>query len=390
MGLVFLKLISPRGVTRRVTSSTFHLRGSARRFFALLTIGYGLVAVSSVLGAIREVPAPSFAQTKPAPAKPAPAPASDKPALDQLVFKDGDRVRGRLLEAGEVIVFQSERFGVLRVASAEAEVILASPPATVVATTTVEQAQVAEKVDDGEVAVERWPFSPLQMAQALKQFFGSWHGRFSVAAEVLQDAREHGTATVEARLQRKWKEDEVQLTARYDYASINEAAATDMVKADGVWRHDLPKQLFAIYRPSVEWNRQYYREGLPSDYVLMQQEVGAGVNLLNTENRKLRTGVSENLFDVWVTPTGSHSSQTVESLFAEFEAKLPWRVTLTNRGVWYYSIASKTDGWENRFEVSKKLTETLTIGARHDIRRNNPDVRSADYERLRVLFGFDF
>jgi hypothetical protein len=86
----------------------------------------------------------------------------------------------------------------------------------------------------------------------------------------------------------------------------------------------------------------------------------------------------------------SHTSQTVESLFAEFEAKLPWRISLTNRGVWYYSIRTKDEGWENRFEVSKKLTETLTVGVRHETRRNNPDVRAADYERLRMLFGLDF
>lgn len=314
----------------------------------------------------------------------------DQPVLDELVFKDGDRVRGRLLEApGEVLVFQSERFGLLRVPAADAEVILGKPPTPAVA------AAVAAAADEGEkpkvdVEVERWPFSPLALTQGLKAFFGSWHGRFSVAVESLQDARDHSSATAEAKLQRKWKNDEVQLTGRYDYASVNETAATDMIKAAGVWRHDFPRKLFAVYRPSLEWNRQYYRAGAPADYVLLQQEIGAGVNLVNTDTRMLRAGVSANAFDVWVTPTDSHTSQTAESVFAEFEAKLPWRITVTNRGAWYYSFASQADGWENRFEINKKLTETLTVGARHEVRRDSPDMRSADYERLRLLFGFDF
>ena len=183
----------------------------------------------------------------------------------------------------------------------------------------------------------------------------------------------------------------MQLTARYDYATLDSTvSSTDMIKGAGVWRHDLPHKLFSVYRPTLEWNRAYYINGVPADYVLLQQEVGAGITLLNTTSRKFRVGLSENLFDTWGTTDGSHISQTVESVFSEVEAKLPWRIVVTDRGVWYYSFQNNTDGWENRFEVSKKLTETLTMGLRHEVRHNNPDVRSADYRRLRLLFGFDF
>lgn len=374
----FLKQISSRGVTWRVSSSTFIQRKASWRVAAVIGIGLGLAAGPA--WAVREVPGPLYA--KPVVAAVTPAPA--KPALDELIFRDGDRVRGRFIErAGDTLVFQSERFGLLRVPAADAEVTLVKPPAP-------EVAAEVQKDDKAKVVVEFWPFSPLAMTQALKEFFGAWHGRFNVAAEVLQDASEHDSATAEARLQRKWKRDEVQLNARYDYAAVTEQPSTDMVKADGVWRHDFPNKLFSIYRPSLEWNRAYFRDEVPADYVLLQQEVGAGVNLFDAETRKLRVGLSENLFDVWVTPTGDHISQTVESLFAEFEAKLPWRIALTDRGVWYYSFGAQDQGWENRFEINKKLTETLTIGVRHETRHNNPDVRSADYRRLRVLFGFDF
>ncbi len=46
------------------------------------------------------------------------------PARDVLVYPDGDRVQGRLVEkTGDTIVFQSDRFGLLRVPAAGAEVI---------------------------------------------------------------------------------------------------------------------------------------------------------------------------------------------------------------------------------------------------------------------------
>lgn len=373
---IFLKLILLPGVTRRVSSSTFVPRN--RSWCAVVWVGLAMLA--GPVAAVTEVPGPIYTRVESS------ATAADTAgeALDELVFRDGDRVRGRFVErAGDTLVFKSERFGLLRVPAADAEVTLARPPAPAVA------AQTA-KEEEGKVAFELWPFSPVALAEALKGVFGSWHGRFNVAAEVLQDAKDHNSAMAEARLQRKWERDEVQMSGRYDYAAVSELPSTDMIKADGVWRHDFRNRLFGIYRPSLEWNRAYYRGGLPSDYVLLQQEAGAGVNLFNRDTRKLRVGVSENFFDVWVTPTESHTAQTVESVFAEFEAKLPWRISLTNRGVWYYSVRTQDEGWENRFEISKKLTETLTVGARHETRHNNPDVRAADYERLRVLFGFDF
>lgn len=375
----FAKPFQLHGVEGRVTARVFPAR--CRRIVAGLVLGWvvGAGLGPGVRAAVQEGTGPLMA-----PATEESAGGAAKPMLDELVYHDGDRVRGRFVEqVGETIVFQSERFGLLHVAAKEAEVILAQMPDP-------EVVPVVEESERVPLTVERGPFSPRAVARELKEFFGSWHGRFNVGAEALNNTRDQSSVTVEARLQRKWKRDEAQMNLRYDYSALENVTSTDMVRGDAVWRHDFPKRFFAVYRPALEWNRAYFRSGVPADYVLLQQEIGAGINLFNVPTRKLRAGVSENMFDTWLTSEGEHVAQTVESVFAEFEAKLPWRITLTNRGIWYYSISDNTDGWENRFEISQKLTETLTIGARHEIRYNNPDVRVSDYERLRVLFGFDF
>ena len=50
--------------------------------------------------------------------------AAEVNAPDTLVYKDGDRVQGRVVSReGGVIVFKSERFGELRVAAADAAVV---------------------------------------------------------------------------------------------------------------------------------------------------------------------------------------------------------------------------------------------------------------------------
>ena len=166
------------------------------------------------------------------------------------------------------------------------------------------------------------------------------------------------------------------------------------MRGDGLWRHTFPKNRFAVYHPTFEWNRANIsttRLVPGGDYFLLQQEIGVGLSIWSTPLRKVRIGVSENLFDLWSQdPVPSHNSRAVQSAFVESEFKLPWRMSLTQRAVYYYSIASESTGWESTVELSKKFTETFSTSIRHEIRRNNPDGRAPDYTRLKLLFGVDF
>jgi hypothetical protein len=324
---------------------------------------------------------------------------------DILVYKDGDRIQGRLVEQSETtIVFQSDRFGDLRVPTNQAVVIKADKPVapapTAVIGTPLTSAQGAKKAAERAEAekLSRWAyFSPAVLAAGLRNTFGPWHGRLAFSTEVVSDTADRGTLSVDAQLKRKWTSDEVQLNGRYDYSETNtittatKLTTTDMVKGDGLWRHDFDKNSFAQYRPTLEWNRANFRAGRPADYVLLHQEIGAGITLITKPARKLRVGLSENLFDVWTTPApASHDARTSESAFVETELKLPWGLLLTDRGVYYYSFSSRGDGWENRVEVTKKFTETLSTAIRHEIRRGSPDGTAQDYTRLKLLLGLDF
>jgi hypothetical protein len=328
---------------------------------------------------------------------------------DTLVYKDGDRVRGRLVgQKDKVIIFQSDRFGELKVPASEVVVITAEKPAgptplpaVTVAPTTLPPARLAvPAAKPGEKAAEQaeaerdsiWEhFAPVVLKAHLRDFFGPWHGKFAFSAEMVSNTADQDNAGMEMQLQRKWKSDEVQLKGRYDFSETNHLTTTDLMKADGLWRHDFPEDVFALYHPNLEWNRASFNKGVPNDYVQMQQEIGAGVSLWPIQRRKVRIGVSENLFDVWnTTPGGIHTSRTVESAFLESELKMPWRMSLAQRGVYYYSVSSGKDGWENRIELSKKFTETLSTSLRQETRRYNPDGMTQDYSRLKLLFGVDF
>jgi hypothetical protein len=324
---------------------------------------------------------------------------------DTLVYKDGDRVQGTLVtRQNDVIVFRTDRFGEVRVPASDAVVIMAerSTPAVAAAasgeTPTVVAAGVhadtkeksaAEKAEEEKLSL--WEmFSPSVLTARVRNYFGPWHGRLALSNEVVADVTDRNNVAVEANLKRKWEKDEVQLTARYDYAQTNDVLTTDLFKGTGLWRHDFNKREFTQYRPTFEVNRASKFKGLPNDYYLLQQEIGVGFAVLITPTRKVRTGVSENLFDIWNSAPGTgHTSRAVASAFEELELTLPWRMGLTQRGVWY-PVRGQSDGWENRIELNKKLTETLSTSLQHEVRRNNPDGSAQDYTRMKLLFGFDF
>jgi hypothetical protein len=312
---------------------------------------------------------------------------SAEPAkYDILVYKDGDQLKGRLKERSATeIVFQSTRFGLLRVKVGDAKVVLANGEDDAIADSRAH-------TEEAEGPFTVWSLLSLRaLTSQLRNYFGPWHGRLALSSQIVSDTSDRTNDTVEAQFRRKWKKDNVQISARYDYSETNGLVTTDLVKAVAAWRHDFKGRLFANYGPSLEMNRAFSINGAPADYILLQQELGVGLNVFTSPKRNLRVGVAENVFDVWqIVPPDSHTSRTAESIFLEADWKLPWAMTLTERGVWYYSFNTGRDGWENKIELDKKLTETFTVGIRHEIRYNNPGVRVQDYTLLKLLMGIDF
>ena len=349
-------------------------------------IAYQLLCLIMIGGALRA-----------APAVPVAPPVAEAPLRDILVYADGDRVLGRLVERTQfLIVFRSDRFGEIRVPADQ--VVVLQPDRL---------AAVAPEVRLTQSDDER--FSPARLTAQLRSFFGPWHGKFAFSSELVTDTQQSSNLASEIQFKRVWRVDEVHFKGRYDFNQATNLTTTDMLRLEALWRHDFTKGLFALYRSSAEWNRASFTVTLPNDYLLLQQEVGVGLNLPNdylllqqevgvglnlftTERRKVRIGASENLFDVWNTSVANtpHSSRTLESAFLETEWGLPWRMSFNQRSVYYYSLSSATDGWENHVELSKKFTETLSTSIRQEMRRNNPDGTLQDYKRLKLLFALDF
>ena len=271
----------------------------ARALAAIARACCGWMVLTATLGLAPR----AFAQSPAAEAKEA-APS------EVLVFADGDRVRGRLIgRDGEFLVFQSVRFGELRVPAGDATIhplqtpdaartAAATEAATPVASAAAESASAATREGDvvspdgapGSIEMPgrgrpHWT-SPAALAIALRDFLGPWEGRLALSASMLTDSKRNEDFSAELRFRRRWTRDEARFTLNYDFSRTDGARDTDRLKGNGVLRHDFrDRPLFVNYRPTVEWNREFRVDDRPADYVLLQQEIGLGVNLVRGEDR---------------------------------------------------------------------------------------------------------
>ena len=186
-----------------------------------------------------------------------------------LIYADGDRVRGKLVErSGGVLVFQSEKFGLLRVPVTEAKIERGAGPAAAktpgspeVAKTAVAAGEKAgadrAKSENGEKEqTGGWAqFSPYSLTQGVRAFFGPWHGRIAFSTEIANDVTDRTNTTAEVRLKRKWRNNELEGIVRYDFAQSAEVTTKDVARLSGSWRRDFPRRFFGVYRPTLEWNR---------------------------------------------------------------------------------------------------------------------------------------
>lgn len=304
---------------------------------------------------------------------------------DVLVFPDGDRVQGSFVrrENGK-IVFQSPRFGNLTVPENEATVEITTPPAPPVAATLPMDATPATEEEEALARFRK------RIKRDIVRWWEPWRGRIAVSTDVVHDSKERSAFLVEGRFVRELAKDEIRVEPRYEYREEGGRTTVDFFRGFGYWRHDFNPRYFTLYRPTIERNQVNDGNFQPFPYTLLQQQAGVGVHIFKEKNRELRVGVAENFFNVWAINDDTRSSERVESIFIEAEVRLPWRVAITERGIWYYSVTSGDQGLDHEVELSKKLTESLSLGFRHEYRKNNPDVRVTDYERVRLLLGYDF
>lgn len=322
---------------------------------------------------------------------------------DSLLFKaNNDRLKGRLLaEEGDVLVFDTERFGVMRVPRAEvtltredvaAAVDGAPVPETSAPTVVTAEGPSHPPADHAAMADPSADAAQLVMASQHEPTAkrSPWRMHVAFSLELIHDASDKAEWIFELRAERKWARDELRFEPRYEYKSDNDRTTSDLLKLKTYYRHDFGRWWFAQYLPYYELNRQFSVQGVPLDYQYVRNEFGGGIRVIDRPGSILRIGVAESFYNIYLLDYPIDISLRSESVFMEAELDLPWRVSLRNRGqvLWYSDGGGQGIG--NELEVTKHLNDFWWIGVRHEYRVNAPELQGDDLSKLRVFLGVDF
>jgi hypothetical protein len=309
---------------------------------------------------------------------------------DALVFKsNGDRLNGTLVaEQGDVLVFETERFGVLRVAREEVTLERAERE-------TVRQVvSVNPPTPSGRAVIADGSADAVQLAMVSASPPASkatpWHMHVAFSAELIRDTADKSEWIFEFRAEKKWERDELRFEPRYEYKSENDRTTSDLLKLKTYYRHDIGRWWFVQYLPYYELNRQFTFQGVPLDYQYLRNELGGGIRVIDRPGSILRVGVSESFYNIDFLDYPAHRSLRGESVFVEAELELPWRVSIRDRGqvLWYSDGAGRGIG--NELEITKHLSDVWWIGIRHEYRVNAPELQGGDLSKLKVFLGVDF
>lgn len=313
---------------------------------------------------------------------------------DTLVFKNnGDRLAGTYVstENGQ-IVFNTERFGIMRIAQAEALVELESTAAGV-SKPAISEPQAGDAAMQPAMASASAEAAQLAMsapkAAAIPKA-DPWHVRLAFSTELTHDTADRTEWIFELRLERKWAKDELRIEPRYEFRSENDNATADLFKVHGYYRHDIGRWWFLQYLPYYELNRQYTYQNLPLDYQYLRNEFGGGVRVVDQPGKILRVGAAKSFYNIHLIKYDQDIALNGESVFVEAELDLPWRVSIRDRGQFLWYSDGDDQGAANELEVTKHLTDVWWIGIRHEFRMNAPELQGDDMTKLKLFLGVDF
>jgi hypothetical protein len=294
-------------------------------------------------------------------------------SADMLRFPDGQTISGRLVreEAG-VVVFSSASYGELRVPAhvvqverGDATASPTSPPSTTPA------------------VADAPPASPAKAPSA-------WRGRFALSAEDRADQKQRSEWSLELRLERKSPRYELRLEPRYELRREDGKAETDRLRVQAYARRVIARDWFALYRPVFVLDRQLRVKGTPAEYWLLAHELGGGRELVNRPGRELRVGFSAQLYQIEFYGLDESLHVAGPVIFLEADWDLPWATHLRNRTQAVHYPRFDQSGFVNELELTKKVTESLSLSVRHEYRQVSPDPRLESYRRLRLLLGYSF
>lgn len=365
----------------------------------------------------------AFATTRTTP-QPAPKQPAKKDAVEALpkigttgafYYEDGNRVTGKLVAVNpRVWILDSDRFGRLTIPRTEG---------TFIEITNYSVASMPESVEDMEriIAMEsdKAKHDQARADQALVdltadeqeditededdtwmdtvwRYIRPWKGRLSGFAWTGKDSGEQRTEYyLNLTLNREWTKDRLEADLRYDFRKKNGLLDKRRATMRSQFKHRFTDKWFLTYTPYIEYDG-YFENSKRINYILTQQQMGTGYYLLEKEKFSSTIALTYNYFAInTLADSASSDGNWVPAIKLDNRILLPWSFEIAQRGqMFFLDLASNGTGSgfgiENEFEILRKFTNNFSLTLRHEYRIDYPALNSNDYDRLRVLFNYEF
>jgi len=304
----------------------------------------------------------------------------------RLIYADGNQLTGQLVSA---TVFVADRFGVVRFDPAEARFAADLPGAP---------ARAADRPPSVRAAVVPTPAA----APPTPRVEPWWHPwKFAINGYIdrtLEKGEPRHTYHGSFRVNRPvFTNGRVSLEATYEYRTIASKLDQRRATIEGEYRHRFTgSRWFALYQPKFEYDgrnlspeqmEEYGRARI--NYLISQHGVGGGYVLLDRPRLQSKAVLSWNHLDIEVFHLGSYATG-MPSFDLEHRLDLRGGFEFKQQGRVYWIYQNGDFTWENRLELSKRVSEHLLLTLRHEYRQKFPLRDANPLDRLRLLFGVEY
>ncbi len=294
-----------------------------------------------------------------------------------LLFKNGDRLSGILIEEGsDLIQIDSEFLGKLSVKRGSLKKIEKPGEAT----------QAKQTEPENPSAIPPAPSKPRPIRSLFQALtFDDWKKRLEFGMTTQSGRRDKTDFSFRLNMQRRFEKNQYRFQSRYLYGKNRGEKSTDKQNASFLWRRDIAPGVF------YQTDTLYSVDEIKEIDLNLEQRLGLGYRFVDTEKFKLSTGAGTG----GRLRTDRNMSNAFEYLFDVFE-DIDYRVSKRLRLTQDFRIAlplSETDQYliDFRAAMVTDITESLDLSVRYQLEYDNSLSRDRrEDQRLISAIGYSF
>lgn len=303
-------------------------------------------------------------------------------ADDWLEFNNGESVVGHYLKTeNNIIVFQSSRFGLLKVSVNDAHVVTGSMTTTAAAPVTPATVKATPVTAASKPPPPNTTAAPPAMAAAQRR---KWKGRIDVLLDFVWDVIDNREIQVQGTAERLSGKEHYVFYGNVDYLYNNHLLQQDRREGKFTWEHQLTRTLYTIAEPD------YLHEIRQTSVDQYQVRVGIGARLFETDRSQVRVAVLTYFSRLDIPAV----DQRVDNVYPAIRLDSKWQIfhglKFEQEGTAYYIPNGGESGVDNKMSLTKDIFGGITLTLQHEYHHVEIPNASDTRNELKLLLGYAF